>query len=206
MMFHQWVRLSRPVRPRVLFLDLFSSHHTLFLYTTLHVAMVNVLTSTRMTLNSQFNSRLMVNRLRIAGSLGAWMKHGTGWLGIGWNSTMTSNLLLVFSTRAKRKPSLDLKLPNGSCCLTLSDSVRNLGVTLDTQLTMERHVRGVCKTSSFHLRSIGCIRQLLNCTVTKALVHAFVLSRLITAMLYLLACMKKLLIVFRQCKIWQRGW
>jgi hypothetical protein len=73
-----------------------------------------------------------------------------------------ANLLLVFSTRAKMKPSLDLKLPNGSCCLTLSDSVRNLGVTLDTQLTMERHVRGVCKTSSFHLRSIGCIRRLLN--------------------------------------------
>ncbi|EFX75553.1 hypothetical protein DAPPUDRAFT_107780 [Daphnia pulex] len=29
-------------------------------------------------ITSMFNSRLMVNRLRIAGSLGAWMKHGTG--------------------------------------------------------------------------------------------------------------------------------
>jgi hypothetical protein len=54
-----------------------------------------------------------------------------------------TDFLLVYSTRAKRKPSFDLKLPNESCCLTPSDSVRNLGVTLDLQLTMERHVRGV---------------------------------------------------------------
>ena len=71
MVFHRRVRLSRP-------LDLFSSHHTWSLYTTLHVAMVYVLTSTLMTLNSQLNSRLMVSRLRIAGSVGDWMKQGTG--------------------------------------------------------------------------------------------------------------------------------
>ncbi len=57
MVFHQGVRLSRPVYPRVLFLDLFPSHHTRPLYTTVHVAMVYVLTSTRITLNSQLNSR-----------------------------------------------------------------------------------------------------------------------------------------------------
>ena len=78
MVFHQEVRLSRSVCPRVLFLDLFSSHRTRPLYTTLHVAMVYVLTSTLMTLNSQLNSRLMVSRLRIAGSVGDWMKQGTG--------------------------------------------------------------------------------------------------------------------------------
>ena len=89
-----------------------------------------------------------------------------------------ADLLLFYSTRAKRNPSLDLMLPNGSCYLTPSDSVRNLGVTLDSQLTMESHVRGVCKTVSFHLRSIGPIRRLLNRTATKALVHDFVLSRL----------------------------
>jgi hypothetical protein len=69
------VRLSRPVCPRVLFLDLFSSHHTRPLHTTLHVFMVYVLTSTLMTLNSQLNFRLMVSRLRI---VDAWMKQGTG--------------------------------------------------------------------------------------------------------------------------------
>jgi hypothetical protein len=89
-----------------------------------------------------------------------------------------ADLLIVYSARARRKPSLNLKLPNESCCLTLSDSVWNLGVTLDSQLTMERRVRGVWKTASFHLRSIGLIRRLLNRTATKALVHAFVLSRL----------------------------
>jgi hypothetical protein len=34
------VRLSRLVCPRVLFLDLFSSHHSRSLYTTLHVVCV----------------------------------------------------------------------------------------------------------------------------------------------------------------------
>ena len=86
-----------------------------------------------------------------------------------------ADLLLLCSTRAKRDPSLDLKLPDGSCCLIPSDSVRNLGVTLDSQLTMERHVRGVCRTASFHLRSIGRIRRLLDRTATRALVHAFLL-------------------------------
>jgi hypothetical protein len=97
--------------------------------------------------------------------------------GLKLNDDM-ADLLLVYSTRAKRKPSLGLKMPNGSCCLTPSDSVRNLGVTLDSQLRMERHVRGVCKTASFYLRSIGRIRRLLNRTAAKTLLHAFVLSRL----------------------------
>lgn len=78
MVFHRGVRLLRPVCHRVLFSDLFSSHHTRPLYTTLHVAMAYVLTSMLMTPNSQLNSRPMVNRLHTAGSVGVWMKQGTG--------------------------------------------------------------------------------------------------------------------------------
>jgi hypothetical protein len=49
-----------------------------------------------------------------------------------------ADLLLLYSTRAKRKPSLDLKLPNGSCCLTPSR-------ISESPLTLSSRWRGMCE-------------------------------------------------------------
>ena len=62
--------------------------------------------------------------------------------------------------------------------VSLSSSVKNLGVIFDSCLRMEEHVNAVCKTAFFHLRNIARIRPYLNRDSTEKVVHAFVTSRL----------------------------
>ena len=57
-------------------------------------------------------------------------------------------------------------------------SVRNLGVILDQHITMETHIKMVCKNVYYHLRNIASIRNVLTTDSAKALVHAFITSRL----------------------------
>ena len=42
-----------------------------------------------------------------------------------------------------------------------SSKVRDLGVVLDQYLTFHYHISGICKSTHFHLRGIGRIRNLL---------------------------------------------
>ena len=59
-----------------------------------------------------------------------------------------------------------------------SDSVRSLGVCLDSTLTMEAHVRYLCTVLYLQLRRIGKIRHLLTVDATNKLCVSFILSRL----------------------------
>ena len=61
----------------------------------------------------------------------------------------------------------------GDCVVRVTDSVRNLGVQFDAEMTMESHV-----TAIFHLRNISRIKRYLTATATEQIVHAFVTSRL----------------------------
>jgi len=59
-----------------------------------------------------------------------------------------------------------------------ADHVRSLGVTLDSGLTLNRHISTVCSAASLHIRNLGKIRHLLSQSVTEKLVHAFITARL----------------------------
>ena len=54
----------------------------------------------------------------------------------------------------------------------------NVGVLIDSQLTMREHVQRVCRTSFYQLRQLCVIRSSLSMKTCTALVHAFVTSRL----------------------------
>jgi hypothetical protein len=58
------------------------------------------------------------------------------------------------------------------------DVVRNLGVLLDSELTMKQHVNKIASVCFFHLRRLRQLRRLLGPDVMKMLVSAFILSRL----------------------------
>ena len=66
----------------------------------------------------------------------------------------------------------------GSASVPFSESVKDLGVTLDCHLTMKTHVSNLVRSANFELCYISSIRYLLSTDVTKALVSAFVPSRL----------------------------
>ena len=62
--------------------------------------------------------------------------------------------------------------------LAFQSSVNDLGVLIDSQLTMREHVQRVCRTSFYLLRQLCVIRSSLSMKTCTALVHAFVTSRL----------------------------
>ncbi|KAK6181917.1 hypothetical protein SNE40_009694 [Patella caerulea] len=79
---------------------------------------------------------------------------------------------------SKTKLSLHNSVLVGDVHIETSDYVRNLGVLLDENLKMKRHVSTICKKANFHLYRIGRIRNLLDTDTTKLLINAFVTSTL----------------------------
>ncbi|KAF7655247.1 hypothetical protein LDENG_00058590 [Lucifuga dentata] len=63
----------------------------------------------------------------------------------------------------------------GSC---VKSSVRNLGVILDSSLSLDAHVRQLTCSSFFHLRNIAKLRAVVSKTELKMVIHAFISSRL----------------------------
>ena len=68
----------------------------------------------------------------------------------------------------------------GNTNIHLTISVKNLGVTLDTSMTMHPHVNQIVRTAYFHLRSISRIRRFINYDTCDSVVQALValISRL----------------------------
>ena len=66
----------------------------------------------------------------------------------------------------------------GGVSISPKESVRNLGVIMDSSGTMSDYVAKVCKSASFSLWKIGRIRNLLDQSTTEKLIHAFITSRL----------------------------
>ena len=62
--------------------------------------------------------------------------------------------------------------------VTTSASIRDLGVHLDSTLSMTAHVSRTCRNAYAQLRCIAQIRSALTLRACKTLVHAFVTSRL----------------------------
>ena len=61
--------------------------------------------------------------------------------------------------------------------LSSTDVVNNLGVYLDSELTLERQVSKLCQVCYFHLRRLRTVRRSLSKESLRTLVHAFVTSR-----------------------------
>ena len=62
--------------------------------------------------------------------------------------------------------------------MTASDTVRDLGVTLDAQLTMKNHVDGVARSCFYQLRQLRSIRRSVPTDALHTLVNAFTSSRI----------------------------
>ena len=74
------------------------------------------------------------------------------------------------------------EVPVTSARVTVSDTVRNLGVIIDSRLTMADHVAAVCRSCYYQLRQLRSVARSLSSEAAKAvvlvLVHAFISCRL----------------------------
>ena len=57
-------------------------------------------------------------------------------------------------------------------------TVRDLGVLIDSRLTMADHVTAICRSAYYQLRQLRCVVQLLTSEAAMTLVHSFISTRL----------------------------
>ncbi|XP_061107291.1 uncharacterized protein LOC133134834, partial [Conger conger] len=79
---------------------------------------------------------------------------------------------------ANTSPHLDLSISLGDTTLTPSPSARNLGVVMDSRLSLSENIAAVTRSCRFFLYNIRRIRPFLTPYSTQLLVQAMVLSRL----------------------------
>jgi len=86
---------------------------------------------------------------------------------------------VLFGTRVQREK---IQTANGidiaGTVVPFSDTVKLLGVTLDSSLTMDRHVTEVLRSCSYHTRALRHIRPLLTLDAAKMIAHSLISSRL----------------------------
>ena len=86
--------------------------------------------------------------------------------------------MIVSSQRMSTPLPMPDSLTVGTLNVLFSQSVKTLGVMLDTHLTMKNQVINLVRTANFELRRINSIRHYLSVAATKKLVLAFIMSRL----------------------------
>ena len=101
---------------------------------------------------------------------------------------MTKNMLklndskteffVALSPYNKRKLSLDVQLQIGTEIIKPSETVRNLGVLFDSELSMSPQITNLCTNLTYHLRNITRIRRFLDRDSCHHIVRSLVLSRL----------------------------
>ena len=89
-----------------------------------------------------------------------------------------TEIMLACPKKLLKHPSIPDSVLINNTQVTLSSSVRSLGVTLDQTLSFQQHISHVCKVAYLELRRISSIRHYLSTDATKTLVCAFVLSRM----------------------------
>ncbi|KAK6175924.1 hypothetical protein SNE40_014299 [Patella caerulea] len=92
------------------------------------------------------------------------------------NSDKTEAILIGPQSRLKKCKVQSLNI--NESIIPFTSSVKNLGIHIDSSLTMERHVSYLCKISHYQLGIIGSIRHLITRDAAATLVRCMVMSRL----------------------------
>jgi len=70
------------------------------------------------------------------------------------------------------------EVPVTSARVTVSDTARDLGVVIDSRLTMANYVAAVCRSCYYQLWQLRSVARSLSVEAVKAVVHAFISSHL----------------------------
>ena len=89
----------------------------------------------------------------------------------------------------------------------VSNNARNIGVSFDSHVNLEKHIMNTWKTAFYHLRNIAKIRNCLSQDNAETLVHAFFFYlSWIFVMLFYTAYPNRLLIGYSMYKTAQLDW
>ena len=119
------------------------------------------------------NAKTMIERVEnCVSDINIWMEQNF----LKLNKSKTELLLIGTKQQLHKLP--DIKLQISSCIIEPSSSVRDLGATFDSCLSMNHHVSNIVRTCFYHLRNVASIKACLNKPALLSAVHAFVTSRL----------------------------
>ena len=86
---------------------------------------------------------------------------------------------LIFGSQKQLETISDLRLSLAEDVIILPSSVaRDLGFSLDSNLTLKDQISNVCKTSYYHIRDLNRIRKSLDLNTAKIIATALIQSRL----------------------------
>ena len=85
---------------------------------------------------------------------------------------------IVFRSPQLRCDLSGLSVNVGESQITQSLKVRDLGVTFDQFLNFDEHITAICRSTYFHIRNIGKIRNLLSYNTCSTIIHALISCRL----------------------------
>jgi len=94
------------------------------------------------------------------------------------NADKTEAIWIASKASLNKVKSQDCSLVMGAETVTPVDVVRNLGVYLDSELSMKQHVAKVASICFFHLRRLRQVRRRVGKDITIRLVLAVIMSRL----------------------------
>ena len=86
-----------------------------------------------------------------------------------------TEFLLITSPRSKFTK--DIQITIGQSNISPSSTCKCLGVMLDDHFAMDAHISNICRSTYFHIRNIGAIRDLLTPSAAAQLVYSLVTSR-----------------------------
>ena len=101
-----------------------------------------------------------------------WM--AANWL--KWNDDKTE--FIIFGSKANLAKVQTKEITIGEVTVERVASVKSIGATLDSHLTMESQVAAICKSSWFHLHQISKIKEYLTRDQLQTVIQAYVISRL----------------------------
>ena len=70
--------------------------------------------------------------------------------------------MLVLGPKKQRDIILDLTINHDGCTVVSNKTVKDLGDTLDPDLSFEEHIKTISRTAFFHLRDIAKFRNFLS--------------------------------------------
>jgi hypothetical protein len=106
-------------------------------------------------------------------SLNVWFSQN----GLSLNGDKSEAILFGTQQRLRTLPNVDgIQIADSSICL--SDSITTLGLTVDRNLTFNRHVANMVKSMHYHTRALRYIRPALTDEMAQSVAVALVQSRL----------------------------
>ena len=102
----------------------------------------------------------------------AWMKANR----LRLNAQKTQLIWLGSGQQLEKITATDVQFLSAN--IQVMSTVRDLGVLIDSRLTMADHVTAICRSAYYQLRQLRCVVQLLTSEAAMTLVHSFISTRL----------------------------